>query len=135
MHRELRSHTTSVSDARARSKPQSRTNLATHCWFCAGLSLLSACSGAGRTKPSQLEAADAGQTDKPHAQKVSWAESANHKADQGGTARVLSVRAVVPEKVTAGDTFRVVCELSGDSIKGKVGVGDQSFDWEAKRQK
>lgn len=32
-------------------------------------------------------------------------------------------------------TVKYEGELSGDSIKGKVGVGDQSFDWEAKRQK
>jgi hypothetical protein len=32
-------------------------------------------------------------------------------------------------------TVKYEGELSGDSIKGKVGVGDNSFDWEAKRQK
>jgi len=36
-----------------------------------------------------------------------------------------------------GNTFTVKYEgeLNGDTIKGKVGVGDRSFDWEAKRQK
>jgi hypothetical protein len=32
-------------------------------------------------------------------------------------------------------TVKYEGELSGDSIKGKVGVGERSFDWEAKRQK
>ncbi len=32
-------------------------------------------------------------------------------------------------------TVKYEGELSGDTIKGKVGVGDNSFDWEAKRQK
>lgn len=32
-------------------------------------------------------------------------------------------------------TIKYEGELSGDSIKGKVGVGERSFDWEAKRQK
>ncbi|HEY7329518.1 MAG TPA: hypothetical protein VH592_17905 [Gemmataceae bacterium] len=32
-------------------------------------------------------------------------------------------------------TVKYEGELSGDAIKGKVGVGDNSFDWEAKRQK
>jgi hypothetical protein len=32
-------------------------------------------------------------------------------------------------------TVKYEGELKGDSIKGKVGVGDNSFDWEAKRQK
>ena len=32
-------------------------------------------------------------------------------------------------------TVKYEGELSGDAIKGKVGVGDRSFDWEAKREK
>ena len=32
-------------------------------------------------------------------------------------------------------TVKFEGELSGDTIKGKVGVGERSFDWEAKRQK
>jgi hypothetical protein len=32
-------------------------------------------------------------------------------------------------------TIKYEGELSDDAIKGKVGVGDRSFDWEAKRQK
>jgi hypothetical protein len=32
-------------------------------------------------------------------------------------------------------TVKYEGELSGDTIKGKVGLGERSFDWEAKRQK
>ncbi len=32
-------------------------------------------------------------------------------------------------------TIKYEGELSGDAVKGKVGVGDRSFDWEMKRQK
>ena len=32
-------------------------------------------------------------------------------------------------------TIKYEGELKDDTIKGKVGVGDRSFDWEAKRQK
>jgi hypothetical protein len=32
-------------------------------------------------------------------------------------------------------TVKYEGELSGDAIKGKISVGDNSFDWEAKRQK
>jgi hypothetical protein len=32
-------------------------------------------------------------------------------------------------------TVKYEGELSGDAIQGKVGVGDRSFDWQAKRQK